>query len=232
MLSDWRMAEEDLPDLVEQLNRGQSAEGVNLDGETIRWWVNPKENRSGMEGPPIKKAPVPLNETLLIKFATNCLVKAFSGAILEHEIPILAKSIANQWNTFDGFACIMTENEKMVLELKKRPNGSTNVQSSEEKCPVRSRLEGMGVPPSEVVEAIARLNLGQIYHCVGSDGNQFEVWQEPHKDQLAKRSIRPHKKSFGDPFVCPACGGVLGLWKPSDTQQKCNLCGNICQRGS
>lgn len=231
LLNDWRMAGEDLPNMVEQFNRGQSAEGTNLDGEVIRWWVNPKERAAGVDGPPINKPPLPLNEPLLIKFATSSLMKAFSGSILEHEIPVLAKSVAKQWKTFGGFASIMTENEKISLRLERKENGSTNVQSCERKLNVRSLLQEMGVPPDDVIEAIARLNLGQVFHFVEADGNSVQIWDEPHKEKFFKRTMPGPKKNFGDPFVCPSCGGVLGLWKPADTRQKCNLCGHICQRG-
>jgi hypothetical protein len=39
---DWKVSPDDLPEVIGQLNRGQSAEVVNADGVPLRLWVNPK----------------------------------------------------------------------------------------------------------------------------------------------------------------------------------------------
>ncbi len=227
---DWHMAPEDIPEMIEQFNRGQSAEGTNLDGQGIRWWVNPGEKHCGVEGQPIKRDPAASNMAKL-RVIMETLESTFSGVVFEHELPILAQSVANQWDKFGGYAAIMTEKEKVYMRMKRRPDGTIHLQSREEKFSIRDQLEELGLPPGDVIDANARLNLGQIFPFVGPDGKPCEIWQEPHMERVTVRTVRDPKREFGDPFMCRSCGGVLGLWKPSDTQQKCNLCGHICQRG-
>ena len=226
---DWHMAPEDVPEMIEQINRGQSADGTNRDGKVVRWWVNPMEQHSGVDGQPIKKEPGS-NNSAKLRVIMETLESTFTGVLLEHELPILAQSVSDQWDKFDGYAAIMTEQEKVYIRMKRRPDGTIQLQSREERFSIREQLEELGVPSGEVVEAIARLNLGQIFPFVGSDGQSYEIWQEPHMERVTQRRVRDPKKTYGDPYICPACGGVLGLWKPSDTHQKCNLCGHNCPR--
>src|SRR5438105_2881812 len=49
ILDDWNISPDDLPDVLAQLNRGQSAEVINQEGIPVRLWVNPKERSRGVE---------------------------------------------------------------------------------------------------------------------------------------------------------------------------------------
>src|SRR5215469_14372515 len=54
---DWKISPDDLPDILDQLNCGQSAEVINGDGVPLRLWVNPKKRSKGVE--PLVKENLP-----------------------------------------------------------------------------------------------------------------------------------------------------------------------------
>lgn len=53
---DWKIDPHDLPDIIEQLNRGQSAEVANGEDIPLQLWVNPRERSKGVE--PLVKRPI------------------------------------------------------------------------------------------------------------------------------------------------------------------------------
>jgi hypothetical protein len=56
----WNVSPADLPDVIDRLNRGQSAEVVTSDGIPLRLWVNPKEKSRGVEPLVQEGLPVPV----------------------------------------------------------------------------------------------------------------------------------------------------------------------------
>lgn len=57
LIEDWKVDPEDLPGMFEQLNRGQSAEVINIAGMPLRLHVDPKERSRGVE--PLVQEKVP-----------------------------------------------------------------------------------------------------------------------------------------------------------------------------
>jgi len=77
---DWKVRPDDLPEVLDQLNRGQSAEVVNGDGVPLRLWVNPREKSRGVE--PLAQANVrPGAKRDYIQMAAAELVEQFGSSL-------------------------------------------------------------------------------------------------------------------------------------------------------
>lgn len=61
LTGDWKISPDELPEIYEQLNRGQSTEVTNRDGIPLRLSINPKEQRQRVE--PLVKEQVPPGTT-------------------------------------------------------------------------------------------------------------------------------------------------------------------------
>jgi len=227
LVEDWKVPEHRLQGLMDQLNLTQSAEITNSEGLVIRWFVNPKERRCGIEHNSPKDVPPPTVTVKLVRVAA-LLEKAFSEQIPENEIPILAQSIVDQWDRFHGHAAIFTEDARFSLFFEMEKEGGYSITTKEVKFKTRKGVENLGIPTEHVVAIIAQINLGRNYSFVDENGEQVDFWQEPDQQRFMKRIRGTEKKA--PPFVCPGCGGVLGLWKEGINQQKCVLCGLILQR--
>ncbi|MBI3467474.1 MAG: hypothetical protein HY000_31075, partial [Planctomycetes bacterium] len=105
---DWGIDPDDLEDVFDQLNRGQSAEVINSDGVPLRLWVNPKERSRGVE-PLVKEEIPPGTERDYRKIAADLLEQHFGESFDPEEIEALACSIAKQWQQYDGHACLFLD---------------------------------------------------------------------------------------------------------------------------
>lgn len=228
---DWNLSPEDFPGMIDQLNRGQSAEGINRNGEEIRWWVNPKEKNSGVEyQDPHKKPVVPPDRKDCLKRVVATLERAFSGGIPPKEIPILAQSVMDQWDRFDGRAALFNEEVKLAFLLEKNPDGGYSITTGEVKFYTRQRLEDLGISPGDVITAIARINLGQAFSFVDPNGESADFWVDPQEARFVKRIREKPKPEAFPPILCPSCGAILDLWQGNQTQQKCRLCARVVKR--
>jgi len=82
LVADWKIAPEDLPEVFDQLNRGQSAEVTNGEGLPVRLWVNPRERSRGVE--PLVKEPLPPGRKRdYRKIAADLLEQAFGACLTQ-----------------------------------------------------------------------------------------------------------------------------------------------------
>jgi len=104
LTQDWKVSPDDLPEILDQLNRGQSAEVVNGDGVPLRLWVNPKERSKGVE--PLVKETIPAGmKRDYFKIATTVLEQQFGEGLDPEEMDELARSPSGaswRWGSPDG----------------------------------------------------------------------------------------------------------------------------------
>lgn len=228
---DWKVREEDLPAMIDRLNVGQSAEVVNQAGVRIRWWVNPREKTSGVEEQePPTSPPVPRHAAILGRVSER-LEMAFSGTIPPREIPVLAKSVMEQWDRCEGVAALFTETTRLTMVLENQAGGGFAITVGEVPFPTRKWFEKSGIPAADVVRAMAQINLGQTYTFEDDQGNPVVFWQEPHKSRFVTRKLDSSPQPDGTtPLACSVCRGVLGDWSEGIRIKSCRFCGEVVRR--
>jgi len=95
LTEDWKIDPDDLDEIFDQLNRGQSAEVINGDGIPLRLWVNPKEKGRGVE-PLIEEPVAPGRKPDYRKIAATELEQQFGAELDPAEMEELICSIAKQ----------------------------------------------------------------------------------------------------------------------------------------
>jgi hypothetical protein len=124
---DWKVRPDDLPEVLDQLNRGQSAEVVNGDGVPLRLWVNPKERRREVE-PLVEKDFRPGATRDCCQLAADELEQQLNMALEADELEALARSVAKQWQRYEGHACLFLDgHQELDLTLKEQGDGTCEV---------------------------------------------------------------------------------------------------------
>jgi hypothetical protein len=158
LTQDWKINPDDLPCIIDQLNRGQSAEVTNADGIPLRLWVNPKEKSRGVE--PLVKEPVPAGTKRdNLKIAARILEQEL-GDLDPDELEALARSVVRQWQKYQATACVFLDKEQVVFTLTELGEGNCRVAAQREKASLELLLRSLGFSSELVPEVIARINLG------------------------------------------------------------------------
>lgn len=187
LMEEWDVSEDEIPNIMHQMNLGQSAEFLNQQGEKIVWWVKPKDRSSLMQKPPPANDPeIPLSEGLL-NAARRSLQDCLCRGIPEEEIPTLANSVVKQWEMFDGKSAIFTEKLLIIINMSTLEDGRLTVLTDYKPINCVKILEKLGVPSNEVWMAISWLNLGKGILFKGKDGNVFELFYDPRSDAFESR---------------------------------------------
>jgi hypothetical protein len=195
---DWKISPDDLPDVMRQLNMGQSAEVTNTDGIPLRLWVNPKERSKGVE--PLVKEPVPPGRKRdYRKIAGHQLERQFGTTLTADEMESLACSVAKQWQQYQGHACLFLNGEQQLhFILTEEENGGCNVVTERRSINLESSLSSLGVPPEVAPDLIVPLNLGQEVEFRGKSGSPSVLWHDPRTEQFLIREINPIPPARGD----------------------------------
>ncbi|HEX4591384.1 MAG TPA: hypothetical protein VH120_15725, partial [Gemmataceae bacterium] len=127
----WKIKPDDMPDILDQLNQSQSADAVNSDGVRLRLWVNPKEQKQGVEpvDPEEARRRMAAEPKDYRRMAANVLDANLHGDLEADEFEQLADSVAKQWRRFDGHACIFLDPRRKVFLLI-RPKGDGTYSNS------------------------------------------------------------------------------------------------------
>jgi hypothetical protein len=225
---DWKVDPGDLPEVFDQLNRGQSAEVTNAEGVPLRLWVNPQERKWGLE-PLVQQDTPPGTERDYHKIAANELEAQLGGGLDPDELDELACSVARQWQRHEGHACLLLDGEKqLVLTLTEKAGGDCTVNSREKSIAIEPALVSLGLAPEAVPEVLARINLGQEVEFLDRTGVPSVLWHDPRERRIHTRPLSPSPQQAGhDPpsIFCPRCGAVLNPWPAGGRQQSCPLCG-------
>jgi hypothetical protein len=229
---DWHIDAEEIPEIVEQLNRGQSAEVANRDGEAVRFWVDPKANRQGVE-PVEKKAPqTSRRDTDLTKVVPKILRYTLKEELDPGELNAIAGSVIKQWHRFDGHACVFLDQRRaLFLQYHDHKDGTYNTHvETRQRGDLVSHLGTFGVSPDDVPEALVRLNLAEPFEFEDEKGLKRRLSFDPKAKgfivdppaggPLPANPVTP-------PVQCPKCTAVLPQWRPGHRDQTCRFCGQM-----
>lgn len=230
LTQDWKVSPDDLPDILDQLNLGQSAETVNGDGIPLRLWVNPKERGRGVE--PLVKEDIPPGAARdYRKIATGEVVRHLGDELGSEETDELACSVVSQWQRFDGHASLFIDGHtEFHFKITEHGDGMCDVVTSQLHIDLHAVLSDCGFPPDVFPEVIARINLGQEVEFRDRSGVRTRLWHNPKTRRMCLQPLDPKKPiptAEGPPFLCPNCTAVLSPWQEGVRQQTCPLCGHL-----
>ena len=228
VIRDWKLSAEEWPDIIRQLNRGQSVEVVNSEGLPLRLWVNPKERCNGVE--PLVNQPIPPGlKRDYRKIAGDQLEQLFGSELEPEAIDDFACSVAKQWQEFDGHAALFDEEHQISFTLTEMDGGSCTTSVRRESFDLESLLSSLSVPPEIIPAVIARINLGQQVEFQNNKGIPSVLWHDPKARRIMVRALppaRPAPPSVPRPIFCPKCGAVLKPYEGNEPHQTCLMCGN------
>jgi hypothetical protein len=188
----WKIAPEEFPGIIEQLNRGQSAETVNAEDVPLRLWVNPRDKNVGVEK--LVSAPsVPGAKKDYRKIAADQLVRHLGMAVDKEELEALAYSVAMQWQQFEGHACVFLDRGKQLSFTLTEQDGATRVVTTRQDGSLEASLSSLGFPPSAIPEVVAHINLGQVIEFRDKEGIPTVLRYNP---KLKKPQVRPRDYAF------------------------------------
>ena len=187
---DWKIAAEGLPDVLEQLNRGQSAEVVNSEGLPLRLWVNPQQKSRGVE--PLVPQPVASQPSRdHRKIAADLLRRELGMSVDAEEFAALTASVAQQWQKYQGHACLFVDEEQMILTLVELPEGNCRVETGYLSVTLDPVLRSLGIADDVIPTVIARLNLDQEFDFQDVNGVPSRLWHNPHSRRICVRPLQP-----------------------------------------
>jgi hypothetical protein len=225
---DWNVSPDDLPEVLGQLNRGQSAEVVNGNGVPLRLWVNPREKRRGVD-PLVPENFQPGAARDYRRIAADELEQQFGDGLDPDELDALAGSVARQWERYAGHACLFLDGHRRLdLRLHEPGDGTYEVVPTRTSADLERSLSALGFPPKVLPEVITRINLGQEVELRDGQGVPSVLWHDPRSGGIYARKGGPPRPAVGGgapPVLCPACTAVLRPWREGERQQTCSHCG-------
>jgi hypothetical protein len=232
---DWKLHPDDLPEVLDQLNRGQSAEVVNSDGVPLRLWVNPRERRRGVE-PLVREGSRPAATRDYARMAADALEEHLGEGLDPAEMEQLARSVAQQWQRYGGHASLFLDGHRQLdLRLHEQGDGTCEVVARRTSAVLERCFSSLGFPPEAFAGLIARLNLGQEIGFRGRNGVHARLWHDPRAGRvclLRLDPVPPAVPAVTPPALCPGCGAVLRLWRGGEHQQTCCHCGHTVRLAS
>jgi hypothetical protein len=226
---EWKVLLYDLPEALDHLNRGQSAEVVNADGVPLRLWVNPREKSRGVE--PLGQANVrPGAKRDFLQMAAAELVEQFGVSLDPEEMDGLARSVARQWQRHSGHACLFVGgHQQLVLKLVEQADGTCEVVSRRAAVDLEGALSTFGFSAEVMPQVIAGINLDQGIDFRDRQGVRCRLSFDPEAGRIDVRPVDlvpPPAPPQTPPVVCPKCTAVLRPWQGGERQQTCAHCGH------
>jgi hypothetical protein len=225
--ADWKIGPEQLPELIGQLNRGQSAEVTNADGVPVRLWVNPKERCTGIE--PLVKQPAPPERNRDCRKIAADMLEQYSGLSRDAWQPLVA-GVERQWQEYKGHACLFIGAEsQLVLTLTEHGDGNCTVGVQRFQVSLAPLLSTLGIAPLEIPQVIAQINRGNQVEFRNRDGILSVLWSDPRIRRIMSRPlalIPPPAPVVTLPIFCPRCNAFLMVQQPPQLQQACPYCGH------
>lgn len=224
---DCKVPAEEIPAIIAQLNRGQSAEVVNTEGVPLRLWVNPKEKKQGVEALVRKPQPVPSRRQIAADILEDRL------DLDADELEALVGSLVQQWQKYAGHAALFLDGEELTFTLTDLGEGGRHVQVQRKRPGLEPVLGTLGFKPDAMPEVLAQLNLDQEVDFRYCNGIPSRMRYDPQIGKI--RIVRPHIMRLTPqtlpPLCCPQCGAVLSLWREGERQQLCPHCGHTTALG-
>src|ERR1022692_1521900 len=193
---------EELPEIITQLNRGQSAVVTNTEGTPLRLWVNPKERSRGFESL-VTQPDSPGSKRNYRKIAANELRQHLGSAVETCQMEEFACSVAEQWQKYEGHACLFIDkHHELVITLTENGDGSCKVVTVRQNINLEPVLTSLGFLPEVIHEVMSRINLGQEVEFRDSKGVPSVLWHDPKARRVRVRprgdSIRKPKFNLGE----------------------------------
>lgn len=235
LLEDWKIDPDEMPDILDQLNRGQSAEVTNSEGIPLRLWVNPQERSKGIE--PLVKQPVPPGlKRDYRKIAANELEQQFGDDMDPEEMEELACSVAHQWQKYEGHACLFIDSDQQLFfKLTEKDDGGCDVVCKHLSIDLEPLLLSLGIATEAIPDVIARINIGQDIEFLDNRGAPSILWHDPKTRKMCVEAVKPvavQRPSSSPPIFCPKCRAVLKPWRAGERQQTCPNCAHPISFGS
>lgn len=226
---DWNVDPNDLTEIIDQLNRGQSVEFTSGEGIPLRLWVNPKERSQGIE--PLAKLNRPTGERNDHKLAVRVLMQALSEFDTQALDP-LAAGIVKQWREFQGYACLfLNAHEQLAFRLVEQSESDCIVHTDRLPVDLTPLIARLVLPPELFENLLAQLNLGQRIELREPSGRRSVLWHDPRERQIHIDSLDAPEQAELPPFLCPKCQAVLPPWEDGQQQLSCPLCCEVISRG-
>ena len=227
LVRDWKVQASNLPDLIERFNLGQSAEFTSGEGETVRWWIDPRKRTIAIDNQTPPTGTLKGSEYYLV-IAVKAVRQAIGDSLHPEELDMLAKSVVNQWATFANHAAILTEQgvHRLLVDPVDSPSGGCSLTTRFNRFDTFAALRGSGVPSDQTRQVMARLNLALSFTLPGLDGRPARLGFNPLTGELILVPVGvslprgPHPQLI----FCPACGARLAPPSPGNPEQSCTAC--------
>ncbi|GEM_PF-949975 len=220
---------DEVPDLTDQLNRGQSAEVTTIDGGSCRFWVNPREGTCGVEVLTASPTAAP-ERTSYRELAAKYLRQRFGDELPPEELASLAASVAKQWKRFDGHADVFVgPYEQVHFRIIPRSDRPFDLKMSQVQCNLDDLLGEMGFSSADMPQLIARLNLDEAIEFADAQGARNRLWHDPKEHRFVRetmRSPRTPPPPLSLPSPCPKCSAMLVPSLDGRPPEVCPLCGH------
>jgi hypothetical protein len=220
---------DEVPDITDQLNRGQSAEATTIDGGSCRFWVNPREGTCGVEV--LTPSPTAVSEpTSFRELAAKYLRQRFGDELPPDELVALAGSVAKQWKRFDGHADVFVgPYEQVHFQIIPRSDRPFDLKVSQVQCNLDDRVREMGFSSVDMPRLIAGLNLDEVIELTDAKGARNRLWHDPKEHRFVRETMRsPHTPPLPSllPSPCPKCLAMLVPSSDGRPPEACPLCGH------
>ncbi|HEX4591654.1 MAG TPA: hypothetical protein VH120_17080 [Gemmataceae bacterium] len=228
---DWKIGPEELAEVIDQLNRAQSAEVVNSDGLRLRVFVSPQDRSRGVE--PVNWDDIEVSSTPdYPRIAGTALESHLAGERLnQDQIAQLAAGVAKQWREYDGHACVFIDQYRVLtLKIRLTPEGTCRIEDSTFKADFPRTLAPFGVSAADVSEVLGRINRGQDVEIRDSKGVRSYLAHDSKARRFWVRPIGaapPRETPASPPLFCPKCSAVLERWRSGQPHQICRHCGHL-----
>jgi hypothetical protein len=234
-IDDWKIDPDDLPAIIHQINRGQGAETISIDGRPLRIYVDPQKSTCGVEPMDEETRERPA-ERNYHKFADDMVRKQLGRQVPPAVKEELVLSVVNQWRQFDGHACIFIDERRLLtLSLTEQDDGGTNINARQTTNDAGNFLVSLGIPSREVSEVLERINFGKEVEFVDERGLPAILAHDPKRMRFivtrvgAAAAADEHAANLAVmlPVFCPKCTAVLGPWEHGQTRRTCPMCGEV-----
>ncbi len=233
-IDDWKIDPDDLPAIIHQLNRGQGAETITIDGRPLRIYVDPQKSTLGVEPMDEETRERPAERDyhkLADDIVRRQLGRQVSPAVKEE----LVLSVVKQWRQFDGHACIFIDERRLItLSLTEQGDGGTNIDAGQTTIDAGKFLVSLGIPSREVSEVLERINFGKQVEFVDKRGLPAILTHDPKRmrfivTRVGAAAADEHAANVAvmPPILCPKCTAVLGPWQHGETRRTCPMCGAV-----
>ena len=229
VIQDWKLDTEELPEIIGQLNRGQSIEVVDHDGLPLRLCVDPKEKRNGVERL-VKEPNPPAPKRDYHKIAAGQLKQVFGSELEPEAVDELASSVVKQWQNFDGHASLFDDDQQFSFTFTEKDGGFCEVVASRSSVNVESELSSLSVRHDMITAVIFRINLGHRVEFLDTKGVPSILWHDPKTNRFMARAITSRPTVEGTdmrPILCPHCRAVLKPCSETERHQTCRACGRV-----